>query len=91
MDLLTLMFRLPFLPVRGLVRIAQIIQDQAERELHNPANVRRQLEEIEEARDHGEVSDQEVARVEAEAVSRLVPTVPRSRPGRDGDRSRSDG
>ncbi len=71
MDLLTLVFRLPFLPVRGLARLAEVIRDQAEQELHNPANVRRQLEEAEEARVHGEVSDQEVAQVEAEAVSRL--------------------
>jgi gas vesicle protein GvpG len=71
MDLLTLVFRLPFLPVRGLVRLAEMIRDQAEQEMHNPANVRRQLEEVEEKRIHGEVSDEDVARVEGEAVSRL--------------------
>jgi len=65
MDLLTLVFRLPFLPVRGLFRIAEVIRDQAEQEFHDPASVRRQLEALEEARIHGEISDQEVARMEA--------------------------
>lgn len=74
MDLLTLLARLPFLPMKGLVRIAELIRDQAEQELHNPAGVRRQLEDIEEARVHGEVSDEEVAQVEAEAVSRVITT-----------------
>lgn len=71
MDLLTLIFRLPFLPMRGTVRLAEIIRDQADQQLHDPASVRRQLEQIEEARIHGQVSDQEVAQAEAEAVSRL--------------------
>jgi hypothetical protein len=73
MDVLTLVFRLPLLPVRGLVRLAEVIQDQAEQELHSPASVRRQLEEIEEARAQGAVSDEEVARVQGQALGRLVP------------------
>jgi len=74
MDPLTLLFRLPFLPLRGLIQLGQLIGEQAERELHDPAAVRRQLEEAEEARVSGEVSDQDVARMEREAVGRLVST-----------------
>lgn len=72
MDLLTLLFRLPFLPVRGFVRLAEIIQQEAERELHDPAAVRRQLEEAAEARAAGDLSEREVAQIEQQAVDRLT-------------------
>jgi hypothetical protein len=85
MDLLTLLFRLPFLPVRGLIRLGELIQDEAERELHDPARVRRQLENVEEARAHGEASDQDVARVEGEAVGRLVGSGRRRQASPDDD------
>jgi hypothetical protein len=81
MDLLTLLFRLPFMPLRGVVRLAEIIRDEADRELYDPAAVRRQLEEAEEAQASGEMSDRDVERLEREAVGRL--TAPESRsPGR---------
>ncbi len=72
MGLLTLPFRLPFLPVQAVVGLAEVIRDQAERELHDPAAVRRQLEEAQEARVSGEISDQELAQVEREATGRLI-------------------
>jgi hypothetical protein len=72
MGLLTLPFRLPLLPVQVVVQLAEVIRDQAERELHDPASVRRQLEEAQEARAAGEISDQELAQVEAEATGRLL-------------------
>ncbi|HEX4661214.1 MAG TPA: gas vesicle protein GvpG [Streptosporangiaceae bacterium] len=72
MDLLTLLFRLPFLPIRGVIAIGEIIREQAERELHDPAAVRHQLEEAEEARVSGEISDQDLARIEGEATGRLL-------------------
>lgn len=72
MDPLTLLVRLPLMPVKGLIRLGQIIQDEAERELYNPASVRRQLEEAEDARARGDLSDEDVARLEEEAVGRLV-------------------
>jgi hypothetical protein len=72
MDLLTLLFRLPFLPIRAVAQLAEIIRDEAERELHDPANVRRQLEEAEEARVSGEISDEDLARIEREATGRLL-------------------
>jgi hypothetical protein len=72
MNLLTLLFRLPLMPLRGFVQLAEVLHDQAERELHDPASVRRQLEEAEQARVSGEMSDQDVARVEAQAMDRLL-------------------
>jgi hypothetical protein len=74
MNLLTLLFRLPFLPLQGLIQLGELVGEQADRELHDPAAVRRQLEEAEEARVSGGVSDQDVARIQREAVGRLVST-----------------
>jgi hypothetical protein len=88
MDLLTLLFRLPFLPLRGFIRLGEIIQDEAERQLHDPATVRRQLEEAEQARVSGEISDEDVAQVEGEAVSRVLAT---PRDGSAGTSGSSEG
>ena len=81
MDLLTLLFRLPLMPLRGFVQLAGILHDQAERELRDPASVRRQLEEAEEARVSGEMSDQDVADVEGQAVGRVLSTPADTFPG----------
>jgi hypothetical protein len=72
MNLLTLPFRLPFLPARGLVRLAEIIRDEADREYHDPAAARRQLEEAAQTAASGHMSEEEVRQREHEAVSRLA-------------------
>jgi hypothetical protein len=72
MGLVTWLFRLPILPVEGVIRIGQLIEEQAEQELHDPASVRRQLEEIEQAQSAGEMSSEDVARAEAQAVGRVI-------------------
>ncbi len=72
MDLFTLLFRLPFVPIRSFIRLGEILHDQAEQELRNPASVRRQLEEAQEAHLSGEMSDADLAQVEGQAVGRLL-------------------
>jgi hypothetical protein len=72
MNLLTLPFRLPLLPVEGVIRLGQLIEEQAEGELHDPASVQRQLEEIEQARSTGEMSGEDAAQAEAQAIGRLI-------------------
>ena len=69
MNLLTLLFRLPLLPLRGVLQLGQLIQEEAERQLADPATVRRQLEHAEQAMDSGEISEEEAAQVEDEAVT----------------------
>ena len=54
MNLVTMPLRLPFLPVQALVRLAEVIRDEAEQELYDPAVVRRELEEVQEARARGD-------------------------------------
>ena len=73
MGLLTLPFRLPLLPVQGVVWLAQLIQEEAEQELSNPAAIRHELERIEEARASDEISDEETVELESQVVGRLAP------------------
>lgn len=72
MNLLTLLFRLPLMPLRGFVQLGEILHEQAERELRDPASVRRQLEEAEQAEVSGEMSERDVAHVQGQAVGRLL-------------------
>ena len=72
MDLLTLRFRLPLMPLRSFIRLGEVLQEQAERELRDPASVRRQLEEAQEAHESGEISEDDLTDVEGQAVDRLL-------------------
>ena len=71
--MLITLFRLPFLPVQAVVRLAEIIADEADRELSSPASVRRRLDEAEQARAAGLLSDEEFAEAERRAVTAIVP------------------
>jgi hypothetical protein len=72
LNLLTLPFRLPLMPLKGFVHLAEIINDQVEQEFHDPARVRRELEEVQRQRAAGKISAEEAARIEQEATSKLV-------------------
>lgn len=72
MGLLKLIFGWPVLPVRGFIGLAEILREEADRELHDPSAVRRQLEEAASAEAAGVVSEDELSRVEYEAVGRLI-------------------
>lgn len=87
MEVLTLLFELPVLPFRGLLRLAEIIRDEVDRQMYDPAVVRRQLEDAAEARAAGQISEKELAEIEAELVGRLTGQPPSgSVPDRpDGD------
>ena len=76
MGLLSLPLRLPFVPVRGVIKLGELIGEQAERELYDPARVRRELEEAQRQRDSGEISDQELAQIEDQLASTLVTEPP---------------
>lgn len=76
MGLLTLPLRLPLLPVKAVINIAEIIQEQVEREVYDPASIRRELEEAQRQRAAGSISEEEMRRIEQEATSRLVSPQP---------------
>lgn len=76
MGLFTGLLTLPLAPVRGVVAVAGVIRDEADRQLYDPATIRHQLEDIDRARADGSLSEAEAATMEDELVARLV----RSRP-----------
>lgn len=89
MDLVTLPLRLPFLPVQSVIRLAELIADEAEQELRDPARIRRELEEAQRRHAAGEISDAELARIEEEATADLIsrpPGAPAPPPSQTDDR-----
>lgn len=61
MNPITFLFRLPLLPVRSFVKLATVINDEAERQRADPVTIRRELEHAERARASGEMSDEQTA------------------------------
>jgi hypothetical protein len=72
MNLLTFLFRLPWFPVQGFVKLASVIKDEAEREMANPVTIRRELEHAERARASGEMSDEQAARFQDAAFAEFT-------------------
>lgn len=72
MGLITGLLGLPFAPLRGTVWVAEQVAEEAERRLADPGLIRRQLEEITEARRSGTISEDEAERAERELVARLI-------------------
>ncbi len=65
---------LPLAPVRGVMALSEVIARQVEQERNNPATTRRQLEELEEARERGEISAEEESEAQEEILqTRLRP------------------
>jgi hypothetical protein len=72
MNLFTLLFRLPLMPLRGFVWLGETLREEAERELHDPAAVRRELEEAEAEARAGYLSEEELSRVQVDATARML-------------------
>ncbi|MGN6129515.1 MAG: gas vesicle protein GvpG [Nocardioidaceae bacterium] len=72
MGLFTGLLTLPLAPVRGTVWVAEQVLDEAERQFYDPAVIRRQLEQVDEMRTHGEISEDEAEQMEDELVERLM-------------------
>jgi hypothetical protein len=75
----------PLAPVRLVVSLAEVIQRQVDQEMNNPATTRKQLEDLEEARERGEISREEEDRVQDEIIqARITPGAARNAPPKDG-------
>lgn len=72
MGLFTGLITLPLAPLRGTVWVAEQVRNEAERELYDPAVIRRQLDQIAEARREGTIDEQDADAAERELVSRLL-------------------
>lgn len=73
MGLVTGLLTLPLAPVRGVVWLGEQLEQEARRQLTDPARIRRQLAELETAYQAGEVTEAERDALQDELVSRLLP------------------
>lgn len=84
MGIFTGIVLLPLAPVRGVVKVAEVIQRQVEQELHNPARTRRQLEELSEARERGDISSDEETKLQKQILqARVKPGTPKPPPAEE--------
>ena len=72
MGLFTGLLLLPLAPVRGTMWVAEILLEEAERQMNDPAFVEQQLAEAEAAYDRGELTEEEFADIEDELLGRLL-------------------
>ncbi|MFD7844759.1 gas vesicle protein GvpG [Nocardia sp. NPDC059764] len=72
MGLLSSIFSLPLAPVRGVIWVGELIQDQVERQLHDPAALRSELEEIDRAAASGDLSAEEAEQAQQAALDRMT-------------------
>ena len=72
MGLFSLPARLPLMPLRGVLWLGETLRDEAERQQCDPAAVRRELEEAEAEARAGNLTQDELSRVQADATARLI-------------------
>lgn len=72
MGLITGLLTLPLAPVRGVAWIAEILAEEADRELADAASPERALAELEAARASGEVSDEDADALEAQLIDEMI-------------------
>ncbi|MEV0918134.1 gas vesicle protein GvpG [Streptomyces sp. NPDC049967] len=71
MGLITGLLTLPIAPVRGVVWVAEKLNDTAEGELHDPAVLRTQLAVLNQELESGDISLEEFEREEERLLDRL--------------------
>lgn len=71
MGLIRELLLLPAAPVRGTFWVIQQVVDEAERQHNDPATVQRELAELEDRLEAGEIDDDEFDRREDELLARL--------------------
>ena len=83
MGLLTGLLTLPLAPVRGTIWVAEQVLEEAENQYYDPGVIRRQLEDVEELRASGQITDDEAEQMEDTLVERLMESR-RRRSAREG-------
>jgi hypothetical protein len=72
MGLIDGLLTLPLAPIRGTVWLSERIEELAYEEATDPAAIRLQIAEIEEAHEAGELSEEEVEQLEAPLIQVLL-------------------
>jgi hypothetical protein len=88
MGLFSLPVRLPLMPLRGVLWLGETLRDEAERQQRDPAAVRRELEEAEAEAQAGNLTQDELSRVQEAATARIIG--PAAAGGRRGSGRRGD-
>jgi hypothetical protein len=70
--LITGLLTLPLAPVRGVAWVAEVVAEEAERELEQHHSPERRMAELEAARAAGEVSAEDAERIEAEIIEEML-------------------
>lgn len=78
MGLLTGLLTFPLAPVRGTVWVAEQVLEQAESQHYDPSVIRRQLEDVDELRSSGQITEDEAEAMEDALVERLMESRRRS-------------
>ncbi len=81
MGLLSGLLSLPLAPVRGTVWVAEQVKRESERVYYDAGSIRRQLEDVERAREEGVLDDAEADALEEQLVARLIEANRREREG----------
>ena len=72
MGLVTGLLGLPLVPVRGVMWLAEQVLEEAEDQYYDPGRIRAQLEQMDEARRRGELSEVECDEIENDLLERLM-------------------
>ena len=72
MDILWTLLTLPYAPVRGLTSVVKVIAREAESRQYDPANIRRELEELDQAAEAGDITPEERDRGQQQVLDRLT-------------------
>ncbi|MDH6464531.1 hypothetical protein M2302_004731 [Micromonospora sp. A200] len=72
MDILWTLLTLPYAPVRGLTAVVKVIAREAESRQYDPANIRRELEELDRAAEAGDITPEERDRGQQRVLDRLT-------------------
>ncbi|GAA1933281.1 hypothetical protein GCM10009689_11060 [Brevibacterium antiquum] len=62
----------PLAPLKGTVWVAEQVRNEAEKRHYDPGAIRRQLEEVSEAKESGAISKDEADELERDLVARLL-------------------
>jgi hypothetical protein len=71
MGILSGILTLPFAPIRGVVAVGELIQRQAEQELYSPTAIRARLEEIDDQRRQGLITDEEADQAQEAILAQI--------------------
>jgi hypothetical protein len=72
MGLITGLLTLPLAPVRGVVWLGEVLEEEARRQIEEQTSPERRLAELDVLRTTGEISDEEAEAIEAEIVQDML-------------------